>query len=259
MFYAARLLRPSSAGRPKAFRNSRLADSSRVRSARPLALAGGSELPGARRARHRGRARRRLVASSHPARRESSLMSSILYATDFSRVSGPAFAKASSWPSATVAHSSWFTSPGIRCCRLRRSATCRRRRTRTCAWTFGSTPKPLVREPTHGTAATGSSSLGLGLFIVREIVSRHGGDIRVTSSKELGTTFAVSAAAFVSSAPPPRRLDDVTRGRGLINRLPGAGSAAAGTARASARREPAGRCSRCEDRHGRRGGSRGCR
>jgi signal transduction histidine kinase len=51
--------------------------------------------------------------------------------------------------------------------------------------------EPLVREPTHGTEATGSSSLGLGLFIVREIVSGHGGDIRVTSSKEHGTTFAV--------------------------------------------------------------------
>jgi signal transduction histidine kinase len=49
--------------------------------------------------------------------------------------------------------------------------------------------EPMVRTPAHGPAA--SSSLGLGLFIVKEIVSAHGGDIRVTSSKEHGTTFAV--------------------------------------------------------------------
>jgi signal transduction histidine kinase len=49
--------------------------------------------------------------------------------------------------------------------------------------------EPLVRTPTHG--PDGKSSLGLGLFIVKEIVSAHRGDIRVTSSEERGTTFAV--------------------------------------------------------------------
>jgi signal transduction histidine kinase len=51
--------------------------------------------------------------------------------------------------------------------------------------------EPLVRKPTHAADAAATSSLGLGLFIVREIVSAHDGDIRVVSSQENGTTFAV--------------------------------------------------------------------
>jgi signal transduction histidine kinase len=51
--------------------------------------------------------------------------------------------------------------------------------------------EPLVRKPTDGEDATTPRSLGLGLFIVREIVSAHDGDIRVMSSEEHGTTFAV--------------------------------------------------------------------
>jgi signal transduction histidine kinase len=49
----------------------------------------------------------------------------------------------------------------------------------------------MVRTPTHGADTSASRSLGLGLFIVKEIVSAHGGDIRVRSSKQHGTTFAV--------------------------------------------------------------------
>ncbi|MEP6592817.1 MAG: sensor histidine kinase, partial [Acidobacteriota bacterium] len=51
---------------------------------------------------------------------------------------------------------------------------------------------PLVFEPLargHGRGA--GRSIGLGLFIVRAIVSAHGGDIQVSSSAVAGTTFTV--------------------------------------------------------------------
>jgi len=47
---------------------------------------------------------------------------------------------------------------------------------------------PLVRGSTASGETTG---LGLGLFIVNEIVSAHKGTIAVTSSEEAGTTFVV--------------------------------------------------------------------
>jgi len=47
--------------------------------------------------------------------------------------------------------------------------------------------KPMVRGD-H--VSTGSRSVGLGLFIVREIVTAHGGDIRVESTPKGGTTFS---------------------------------------------------------------------
>lgn len=51
---------------------------------------------------------------------------------------------------------------------------------------------PLVRGP--GSESRGSkrtSSIGLGLYIVQQIVDAHGGEIDVESSAEAGTTFAV--------------------------------------------------------------------
>jgi signal transduction histidine kinase len=49
---------------------------------------------------------------------------------------------------------------------------------------------PLVRK--GGAAASSlSSGLGLGLFIVREIVTAHGGSVAVVSSADEGTTFSV--------------------------------------------------------------------
>jgi signal transduction histidine kinase len=36
-----------------------------------------------------------------------------------------------------------------------------------------------------------SSGLGLGLFIVREVVRAHGGSVDVSSSEPLGTTFSI--------------------------------------------------------------------
>ncbi len=48
--------------------------------------------------------------------------------------------------------------------------------------------RPMTRGATAGSA---NRSVGLGLFIVREIALRHGGDAFVTSTAERGTTFSV--------------------------------------------------------------------
>ena len=62
--------------------------------------------------------------------------------------------------------------------------------------------EPLARGPSE--SATGGISLGL--FIARAIVSAHGGEIEVSSSSEIGTTFTArlpkgNAAAADSPAP----------------------------------------------------------
>jgi len=65
---------------------------------------------------------------------------------------------------------------------------------------------PFVFEPLargHGTGASGS--IGLGLFIAREIVSAHGGAIQVSSSAEAGTTLTVRLKKH-RSAPLEHRL-----------------------------------------------------
>lgn len=46
--------------------------------------------------------------------------------------------------------------------------------------------EPLTRGPEAGHAAR---SIGLGLFIVREIARAHGGQVEVRSGAETGTTF----------------------------------------------------------------------
>jgi hypothetical protein len=48
---------------------------------------------------------------------------------------------------------------------------------------------PFTRGPSGGPRSGGS--LGLGLFISREIVRAHGGSIGVRSSATVGSTFAV--------------------------------------------------------------------
>ena len=47
----------------------------------------------------------------------------------------------------------------------------------------------MVRSGNGEGAHLGSNNLGLGLYITKEIVSAHGGTIRVTSSENHGTTF----------------------------------------------------------------------
>jgi signal transduction histidine kinase len=57
---------------------------------------------------------------------------------------------------------------------------------------IGSIFDPLVRNTSEGTTPCGpSTSLGLGLFIVKEVVNAHGGSITVTSNVGDGTTFTV--------------------------------------------------------------------
>jgi signal transduction histidine kinase len=51
--------------------------------------------------------------------------------------------------------------------------------------------EPMVRLP-DGQDLGPSGSLGMGLFIVRELVKAHGGTVRVTSTAEGGTTFTVT-------------------------------------------------------------------
>ncbi|MBN0980798.1 HAMP domain-containing histidine kinase [Pseudomonas hygromyciniae] len=55
---------------------------------------------------------------------------------------------------------------------------------------LGTVFDPLVRSATEELGNT-STSLGLGLFIVKEVVDAHQGTIEVTSSEAAGTTFTV--------------------------------------------------------------------
>ena len=56
---------------------------------------------------------------------------------------------------------------------------------------------PVIFDPfSHGSESLqrrerGETSIGLGLYVTREIVAAHGGDIEVSSSAEEGTTFTV--------------------------------------------------------------------
>lgn len=51
---------------------------------------------------------------------------------------------------------------------------------------------PLVRLTAEDASSAPSNSLGIGLYIAREIVTAHNGSIKVTSSEEKGTVFAVT-------------------------------------------------------------------
>jgi len=51
--------------------------------------------------------------------------------------------------------------------------------------------EPLVQLEPDGASPLRSTNLGLGLFIVRQIVLAHGGAVTATSSDDAGTTFAV--------------------------------------------------------------------
>lgn len=65
--------------------------------------------------------------------------------------------------------------------------------------------RPVVQEAER---REGSSGLGLGLYIVRQICAAHGGEIHVESSARRGTTFTIRLPrrppATPGSAPVPR-------------------------------------------------------
>lgn len=65
--------------------------------------------------------------------------------------------------------------------------------------------EPMVRT-TDGGDAKGSTSLGLGLHIAREIVLAHGGTVKVTSTDRGGTTFSVRLPRRSAAASPSRDL-----------------------------------------------------
>lgn len=73
---------------------------------------------------------------------------------------------------------------------------------------LGTIFEPLVRKTTSQAERRMASSLGLGLFVVRQIIASHGGDVRVTSSTEHGTTFEVRLPRGLSrdQQPPPPEM-----------------------------------------------------
>jgi PAS domain S-box-containing protein len=60
---------------------------------------------------------------------------------------------------------------------------------------------PLLFSPLHTTKPEGT---GLGLYLVREIVTAHGGEITVTSTPGVGTVFTITLP-LLETAPPPQR------------------------------------------------------
>jgi signal transduction histidine kinase len=70
---------------------------------------------------------------------------------------------------------------------------------------------PRLFDPFRTTHVRGAASngLGLGLYIVREVVHSHGGTIHVTSTPVEGTTLTIElprhvpATASIRSDPPP--------------------------------------------------------
>jgi signal transduction histidine kinase len=65
---------------------------------------------------------------------------------------------------------------------------------------------PVLFEPFRRGAASRGRGLGLGLYIVKQIVTAHGGDIDVHSTAENGTTFAVRVPRWtVAHSDQPAR------------------------------------------------------
>ena len=79
--------------------------------------------------------------------------------------------------------------------------------------------EPMVRKST-GSEGRGSTSLGLGLHIAREIVLAHGGTVRVTSTTDAGTTFSVRlprhSAALPAAHEPGKEPDQHDAGGGIV-------------------------------------------
>ena len=81
--------------------------------------------------------------------------------------------------------------------------------------------EPMVRLP-DGQDAEPSANLGMGLFIVRELVKAHGGTVHVTSTAKGGTTFTVTLPRYEKRQPrSPRSAKPRSRGLPTIG-LPSA-------------------------------------
>jgi signal transduction histidine kinase len=52
-------------------------------------------------------------------------------------------------------------------------------------------------------SAGNAANLGLGLYITREIVTAHGGEIRVSSTEDAGTIFALTMPRIAETGAPP--------------------------------------------------------
>jgi signal transduction histidine kinase len=75
---------------------------------------------------------------------------------------------------------------------------------------------PLKRYSTQESAAQRTpGSIGLGLYIVREIVAAKGGTISVTSTAEEGTTFTVCIPQFLTAGDDSR--DDAKAARAAMH------------------------------------------
>jgi signal transduction histidine kinase len=75
---------------------------------------------------------------------------------------------------------------------------------------------PLKRYSTQESAAQRTpGSIGLGLYIVREIVAAKGGTISVTSTAEEGTTFTVCIPQFLTAGDDSR--DDAKAARAAVH------------------------------------------
>jgi signal transduction histidine kinase len=89
-------------------------------------------------------------------------------------------------------------------------------------WNGGSIPpevQAVVFEPFRSGARGSSDGLGLGLYIVREIVRAHGGSIELSSSPEDGTTFVVRLPRR-AGPPAEQRADEGPMARLLQRRVP---------------------------------------
>ena len=66
---------------------------------------------------------------------------------------------------------------------------------------------PFRRGAAQAEKRSGVDGLGLGLYIVKEVVLAHGGSIEVTSTVEDGTTFTVRLPVHAPVAAPDRPTD----------------------------------------------------